>query len=140
MPSNSLSARSSGPHDLPLVAAACEPVVVVLHPHDGHVCLAGLVDELGDVRHDRVTRVGAGDYAVLHVDDEEGSVWPVLERGHRVPSIVSIFGSLQCCRTGPRAHPRGGRCSRSTSGPSTGWSRGGLGTWPRTTRCRRAST
>jgi hypothetical protein len=45
-----------------------------------------LLDEAADVRQDRVALVTPLEDAVLHVDDQEGSVRPVLECGHRLPS------------------------------------------------------
>jgi len=54
----------------------------VLDPDHRGALPARPVDQLGDVRDDRVALVGAGDDAVLCVDDEERGVGPLVEGGH----------------------------------------------------------
>src|SRR5262245_16213251 len=69
-------------HDAPLVAPAFESVVSVLHPDHGHMLTTRLVDQRRDLGDDLVARVCSRDDGVLHVDDEQGGVGPVLERAH----------------------------------------------------------
>ena len=57
----------------------------MLDPDDRNVFLPGLFDQAADVRDDGVALVRPPDDAVLHVDDEQCGVRPVLESGHRVP-------------------------------------------------------
>jgi hypothetical protein len=52
---------------------------------DGDLLPPRLVDKAADVRDDRVTFVIPVDDAVLHVDDEQCRVRPVLECGHVLP-------------------------------------------------------
>jgi hypothetical protein len=53
-----------------------------LDPDDRDLLLARPLDEAADVRDDRVALVRARDDGVLHVDDEQGRVRAVLQRGH----------------------------------------------------------
>ena len=71
-----------------LIGAPDGALVGVLDPDDGHVLPPRLVDQAGDVADDHVAFVRTGDDAVLHVDDEEGGVRPVLERGHGLTSFT----------------------------------------------------
>ena len=57
----------------------------MLDPDDGDLLPPRLLDEAADVRDDRVALVRPLDDAVLHVDDEECGVRPVLECGHGFP-------------------------------------------------------
>ncbi len=57
----------------------------MLHPDHRYVFAARLLDETADVRDDRVASRRALDDAVLHVDDEERCVRPVIECGHALP-------------------------------------------------------
>ena len=75
--------------DLPVVAALLEVLVGVLDPDDGNLLLPGLLDEAADVGDDRVAGVCSPDDAVLHVDDEERGVRPLLECGHGLPFLSS---------------------------------------------------
>jgi len=56
----------------------------VLDPDDGDPFLPRLLDKAADIRDDRVALVRPADDAVLHVDDKECGVRPVLECGHRL--------------------------------------------------------
>jgi hypothetical protein len=57
-----------------------------------------LLDKAADVRDDRVALRSPLDDAVLHIDDEECGVRPVLECGHGLPLLtlasVSIHDNL----------------------------------------------
>ena len=68
--------------DPPLVAPSRELLAGVLDPDDGNLFLPRLLDEAADVRDDGVALVVSLDDTVLHVDDEQRGVRPVLERGH----------------------------------------------------------
>jgi hypothetical protein len=81
-------ARSQLGDDPPLVAAPRKPLVGVLDPDDGDQFPACLLHEAADVRDDSVAPGGPLDDAVLHVDDEERCVRPVLERGHGLPFVA----------------------------------------------------
>jgi hypothetical protein len=58
----------------------------VLNPDDGDSFAARLLDKAAHVGDNRVTLVVPGDYAFLHVNDEERGVWSVRECGHGFPS------------------------------------------------------
>jgi hypothetical protein len=60
----------------------------VLDPDDGDPFPARLLDQAADVGDDRVTLVSPPDNAVLHVDDEERGVRPVLQCGHGLPLLA----------------------------------------------------
>ena len=76
----------------------CQPhcpgqfVAVVLDPDDIDAGGARLVDQGGDIRDDAVAVVRLRHDAVLHVDDEQRGVRPVLERGHGASRHVRIRG------------------------------------------------
>ena len=74
--------RSEFGDDAPCVTAVRKLLVAVLDPHDGNVFLARLLHEAADVGDDGVAIVSALDDALLHVDDEERGVRPVLECRH----------------------------------------------------------
>jgi hypothetical protein len=57
-------------------------VVGVLHPDHGDPFLPRLLDQAADIRDDGVACVRFGDDAVLHIDDQQCGVRPVLECGH----------------------------------------------------------
>jgi hypothetical protein len=57
----------------------------VLDPDDVDLFPARLVHQAADVRDDRIALVISVDDALLHVDDEQSGVWPVLECGHGLP-------------------------------------------------------
>jgi hypothetical protein len=57
----------------------------VLDPDNGDLFASRLFHQAADVRDDRVALVRLSDDAVLHVDDEERGVRPVLECGHGLP-------------------------------------------------------
>jgi hypothetical protein len=69
-------------HDQPLVAALGQVVAGMLHPDDRDIRLPGLLDEAGDVGHHRIPLVRSADDSVLHVDDQQSGIRPVLQRGH----------------------------------------------------------
>jgi hypothetical protein len=50
-------------------------------------------NQAADVRDNRVALVSPLDDAVLHVDDEERGVRPVLECGHGLPLLTRLFAS-----------------------------------------------
>src|SRR5207247_2480025 len=90
-------ARSQLGDDPPVVAPPRKPVVGVLDPDNGDLFLPRLLDKAADVRDNCVALVSPLDDAVLHVDDEECGVRPVLECGHGLPfltlgSCVSTYG------------------------------------------------
>src|SRR5205823_6712793 len=70
-------------------------VVGVLDPDDGDAFLPRLLDEAADVCDDRVALGSPLDDAVLHVDDEECGVRPVLECGHGLPFLAHAFGNSE---------------------------------------------
>jgi hypothetical protein len=57
----------------------------MLDPDHRDLLPPGFTDKAADVRDDRVATVCLRDDAVLHVDDEERGVGPVLQRGHGSP-------------------------------------------------------
>ena len=71
--------------DPPLLAAPGQALVEVLDPDHGDPFPPRLADKAADIRHDSVAIVRLGDDAVLHVDDEERGVGPVLQCAHGVP-------------------------------------------------------
>lgn len=54
----------------------------MLHPDDRDTVAPRLVDEPADVRDDRVARMRVLDDTVLHVDNQECGIRPVLESAH----------------------------------------------------------
>lgn len=52
----------------------------MLDPDDGNPLPARLADQAADVGDDGIALMGAGDDAVLDIDDEKRCVWTVLER------------------------------------------------------------
>src|SRR5215207_987985 len=78
--------RSELGHDLPVGASPREAFVGVLDPDHGDPFTPRLLDKTADLRDDRVALVCPLDNAVLHVDDEECGVLPVLECGHDLSS------------------------------------------------------
>ena len=74
--------------DPPVVAPPRKLLVGVLDPDDGDPFPPRLLDKAADVRDDRVALVSPLDDAVLHVDDEECGVRPVLECGHGLPFLT----------------------------------------------------
>ena len=83
-------ARSQLGDDLPGVAPSCKLLVGVLHPDHGHPLPPRPLDKAADIRDDRVALVSPLEGGVLHVDDQECSVRPVLKRGHGLPSSVVL--------------------------------------------------
>jgi hypothetical protein len=81
-------ARSQLGDDPPLVAPPRKLLVGVLDPDNGDPFPPRLLDKAADVRDDRVALVSPLDDAVLHVDDEECGVRPVLECGHGLPLLT----------------------------------------------------
>ena len=73
--------------DLPFGRPANEALVVVLHPDDRRPLIAGAFDEFGDVRDDGIALMRTRHDAGLDVDDKQGGVGPVWQRGHGVPSV-----------------------------------------------------
>jgi hypothetical protein len=57
----------------------------MLNPDHGDPFSPRLLDQVADVRDDRVAFVSPADDAVLYVDDEERGIRPVLECGHGLP-------------------------------------------------------
>src|SRR5207247_8229545 len=83
--------------DPPVVAPPRKLLVEVLDPDNGDPLPPRLFDQGADVRDDSVALGSPLDDAVLHVDDEECGVRPVLECGHGLPfltlgSCVSTYG------------------------------------------------
>ena len=74
--------RNQFGHELPVVAVAHQLLVGVLHPDHGHAFVARPIDQRSDPGDHLVAVVGAGDHAVLHVDDEQGRIGSVLESRH----------------------------------------------------------
>jgi hypothetical protein len=68
----------------------------VLDPDNGYPFLPRLLDKVADVRDDRVALGSSFDDAVLHVDDEECGVRPVLECGHGLPFLKLESRNLSC--------------------------------------------
>jgi hypothetical protein len=60
----------------------------VLDPDNGDLFPPRLLDKAADVRDDRVALVRPLDDAILHVDDEECGVRPVLECRHGLPLVT----------------------------------------------------
>jgi hypothetical protein len=60
----------------------------VLDPDDGDLLLARLVDEAADVGDHRIALVSFLDDALLHIDDEQCGVRPILKCGHRFPLLT----------------------------------------------------
>jgi hypothetical protein len=81
-------ARGQLGDDLPVVAPARKLLVGVLDPDDGDPFPPRLLDKAADVCDHRVALVSPLDDAVLHVDDEERGVRPVLECGHGLPLLT----------------------------------------------------
>jgi len=77
--------RSQLGDDPPVAAPPRKLLVGVLDPDNGDPFPSRLLDKAADVRDDRVALVSPLDDAVLHVDDEECGVRPVLECGHGLP-------------------------------------------------------
>ena len=73
-------------HDLPGFTSPRKLLIGVLNPDHRHPVPARALDEAADCRHDRVTFMGPLDGRVLHVDDQECGVRPVLKCGHGLPS------------------------------------------------------
>ena len=80
--------RSQFGDDPPVVAPSGQLVVGVLDPDDRDPFPPRLLDQAADASHDRVALVSLRDDAVLHVDDEECGVRPVLECGHGLPLLT----------------------------------------------------
>jgi len=76
--------------DLPAVAPARELLVGVLHPDHRDPFPPRLLDKADDIRDDRVAPVRPVDDPVLHVNDEEGGVRSVAERGHGIPCSCRV--------------------------------------------------
>src|SRR5205823_7799681 len=91
--------------DPPVVAPFRKLLVGVLDPDDGDPFPARLLDKADDVRDDRVALVSPLECAVLHVDDEECGVRPVLECGHGLP----LFTPGSCVHCPTRRFPTGVR-------------------------------
>jgi hypothetical protein len=72
----------------PVVAAPRKLLVGVLEPDNGNPLSPRLLDKAADIRDHHVALVGPLDDAVLHVDDHECSVRPVIERGHGLPLLT----------------------------------------------------
>ena len=72
-----------------LVALPGELLVGVLDPDDGDLFPPRLLDQAADVCDHRVALVSLPDDAVLHVNNEERSVRPVLQCGHGLPLLTS---------------------------------------------------
>src|SRR5207237_9095206 len=89
--------------DPPVVAPPRKLLVGVLHPDDGDPFPPRLLDKAADVRDDRVALVSPLDDAVLHVDDEECGVRPVLECSHGLPLLT-----LDSCVRPTVEHPPSG--------------------------------
>jgi len=87
-------ARSQLGDDPPVVAPPRKLLVGVLDPDNGDVFPPCLLDKAADLRDDRIALVSLIDDAVLHIDDEEGGVGPVLECRHDLPrsrwALVSL--------------------------------------------------
>src|SRR5271165_1552562 len=97
--------------DPPLVAPPHQLLVGVLDPDHRDLFTARLVDQSADVGHDLVAPVGAGDDAVLHVDDEQCGLRAVLECGHGLPRSRWASSSTvdRSIHHGPPVHPTPGR-------------------------------
>jgi len=104
-------ARSQLGDDPPVVAPPRKLLVGVLDPDNGDPFPPRLLDKAADVRDDRVALVSPLDDAVLHVDDEECGVRPVLECGHGLPLLT----------LGSRAPPTLGLPTDSGPGRSMAW-------------------
>jgi hypothetical protein len=89
-------ARSQLGDDPPVVALPRKLLVGVLDPDNGDPFPPRLLDKAADVRDDRVALVRSLDDAILHVDDQERGVRPILECGHGSSSHTP----------GPCARPR----------------------------------
>src|SRR6185312_5024827 len=81
-------ARSQFGDDPPVVASLRELLVGMLDPDNGDLFPPRLLDQAADVRDNRVALVSAPDDTVLHVDDEECGVRPVLQCGHSLPLLT----------------------------------------------------
>jgi hypothetical protein len=88
--------RSQLGDDPPRLAPPRKLLVGVLDPDNGDLFPPRLVDKAADVRDDRVALVRSLDDAILHVDDQERGVRPILECGHGSSSHTP----------GPCARPR----------------------------------
>jgi hypothetical protein len=64
----------------------------VLDPDNGDPFPPRLLDKAADVRDNGVALVRPLDDAVLHVDDQECGVRPVLKCGHRLPFLMQRTG------------------------------------------------
>jgi hypothetical protein len=60
----------------------------VLDPDNGDPFPPRFFNETADVRDDRVALVSSPDDTVLHVDDEERGVRPILECAHTLPFLT----------------------------------------------------
>jgi hypothetical protein len=56
----------------------------MLNPDDRNSVPPCLLNQDVNVRYNRSPRMSSRHDTVLHVDDEECGVWPVVERGHKV--------------------------------------------------------
>ncbi len=74
--------RSQFRDDPPIGAPPFELLVRMLDPDNRHPFSPRLLNKASDIRDDRVALVSPLDDAVLHVDDNQCGVRPVLERGH----------------------------------------------------------
>jgi hypothetical protein len=84
-------ARSKFRNDPPAVAAPSNLVVGMLDPDNGDPFPPRLLDEAADVGDNLVALHCSLDDAVLHVDDEEGGVRPVLESAHGFPLDAGLI-------------------------------------------------
>src|SRR3989442_10713767 len=82
------AARSQRGTDPPVVVPPRKLLDGVLTPETGTPSPPRLLDKAADVRDDRVALGSPLDDAVLHVDDEECGVRPVLECGHGLPLLT----------------------------------------------------
>jgi len=89
-------ARTQLRDDPPVVAAPRKLLIGVLDPDNGDPFPPRFLDKAADVGDDRVALGSPLDDGVLHVDDEQCGVRPVLECGHGLP-----FLTLSSC-----VHPR----------------------------------
>src|ERR1700722_20684958 len=96
--------RSEFGDDLPWIAAAGTRAARILDPDHGDLFPPGVLNDALDIRDHGVALVVPTDHAVLHIDNEERGIGPVLECGHRSP-----LGAY---------HPQGGIPSQ---GPGFTW-------------------
>ena len=107
-------ARSQLGDDPPVVAPPHELLVGVLDPDDGDPLPPRPLDEAADGGDDRVALVSPRDDPVLHVDDEECGVRPVLECGHSL-SLVTLCSRIPLGCNVPTPPPRATSSSSVTS-------------------------